>query len=230
MCRNKPFCSELGSPDQWSRVAPLPVPLWMQSQVLVLGAAMHAAAEDNRAESLSLLEQIDSDALRAWGAEHGQVSGIKRCAGLRKGNTAPRLKRSFSKQLRARVYGRDGYRCRYCSMPVISREAIKAFALYINGPAFTFGGTIASRHGAALLATAQLDHVVPYNSGGSIEESNLVTACWTCQFGKDGYTLDQLRIEDPRLRPPINNEWDGAAPCAEPLQRLAARRAPAGRE
>lgn len=226
MCRKRPSCSELGPRDAWSSVAPLPVPVWMQSQVLVLGAAMHTAAVGNRSEALSLLDRIDSDALRDWGAEHGQVAGIKRCPGLRKGSSAPRLKRSFSKGLRLRIHARDGYHCRYCSMPVISRAAIKAFARYIDGPAFTFGDTIASRHGAALLATAQLDHVIPYSAGGSIEEGNLVTACWTCQFGKDGYTLDQLGIDDPRLRPPLNNDWDGASSCTEALQRLAAHRSP----
>jgi hypothetical protein len=105
---------------------------------------------------------------------------------------------------------------------VIVRPAIKALAQYVAGPRFSFGSTLESRHGAALLAVAQVDHLVPRSSGGGLDLDNLVTACWACNYGKDGYTLEQLGIEDPRAREPLHTAWDGGSASVAPLKQLCA--------
>jgi hypothetical protein len=106
-------------------------------------------------------------------------------------------------------------------MEVIARPAIKAFARYVSGPSFTWGDTLESRHGAALLALAQVDHLVPYNAGGTLDEGNLVTACWSCNYGKDGFTLEQLALDDPRARAPLSTGWDGLVPTVPLLEQFA---------
>jgi hypothetical protein len=221
MCLGKHSCSELGQIAEWSRLAPLPPPAWMWAHVQRLGDAIRAAAVDDRNKALSILRDVESDALRRWGKEHGQVSGIirSRLTGSAAATVDVRPSRGISARLRAAIHRRDGYHCRYCGMPVIVRPAIQAFAAYVGDAAFNFGSTLESRHGAALLAVAQVDHVVPYNCGGTVDESNLVTACWSCNYGKDRFTLEQLNIDDPRSRAPVVSEWDGLASAVEPLTR-----------
>jgi hypothetical protein len=219
MCRKKPECSELGPRSRWSPRAPLPVPPRFVEQVPVLADAIRSGAAGDRTRALAILSGIPSSEPREWGREHGQVAGSKRCRGMTKGDrAATRSKRTIPLRLRQRVHQRDGYRCRYCDMPVIDREALKAFAAFINGPQFTFGDTIDSRHGIALLATAQLDHLVAHSAGGGTIDDNMVTACWTCQFGKDGFSLEQLGIDDPRLRDPRMGTWDGLYSCIAALR------------
>ncbi|WP_425342692.1 HNH endonuclease [Piscinibacter koreensis] len=56
---------------------------------------------------------------------------------------------------------------------------------------------------------ASLDHVVPHSRGGTHELSNLVTACYCCQFGRGEWTLAESELADPRHREPIVDGWDG---------------------
>jgi 5-methylcytosine-specific restriction endonuclease McrA len=44
---------------------------------------------------------------------------------------------------------------------------------------------------------ATLDHVVPLSLGGRTNESNLVTCCWSCNYGKANYTVEQIGIDNP---------------------------------
>lgn len=225
MCRGQPHCTELGPRERWSALCPLPVPSRFRDAVRELGEAVAAGAQGDRSRALTILARLPSNEAREWGREHGQVAGLKRCQGMRKRGAAARSRRLVSRNLRARVHERDGYRCRYCGMEVIDREAIKEFARFINGPEFSFGSTIESRHGIALLATAQMDHLIPHSVGGDESDENMITACWTCQFGKDGYTLEQLGIQDPRGREPVLDSWDGLTACIKPLRATASRAA-----
>ncbi len=56
---------------------------------------------------------------------------------------------------------------------------------------------------------SSLDHVVPHGRGGKNEDSNFVTACYCCQFGRGEWTLEEAELEDPRLREPVRDGWDG---------------------
>jgi hypothetical protein len=64
-------------------------------------------------------------------------------------------------------------------------------------------------HGAFFALTASVDHVLPHSAGGGNEPQNLVTACWSCQFGRGAYTIEEFGLSDPRLRPPVVDGWDG---------------------
>lgn len=106
------------------------------------------------------------------------------------------------------IYERDGWRCRFCGMKVISRKARGVFVSLFpketrwEAPEF-------ERHFALYALASSLDHVVPHSRGGVNWEDNFVTACYGCQFGRGEWTLDEVEIEDPRLRPPIVDGWDG---------------------
>jgi 5-methylcytosine-specific restriction endonuclease McrA len=55
----------------------------------------------------------------------------------------------------------------------------------------------------------QYDHILPHSRGGDNSMENLVLTCAGCNFGRMGYTLEQVGLLDPRLRTPPPNSWDG---------------------
>lgn len=227
MCRGKAFCAALGPRESWSDEAPLPVPDWIREHLTLLHRSIRRAAEGRVEESKRLLASIPSDEIRKWGVEHGQLSGRFRNRVLKvpAPDAAPATgTRTASPSLRARILARDGYRCRYCGVPVIPREVLVAFGGVVGQEAFGTGRANAERHGAALVSWAEVDHVLPYQRGGPTTEENLVTSCWACNYGKDRYTVEQLGIDDPRERPPEKTEWDGLWPLRPRLEALAAKR------
>lgn len=108
------------------------------------------------------------------------------------------------------IYERDGWRCRFCGMKVISRKArgvfVQAFPDETHWQVPEF-----DRHFALYALASSLDHVVPHSRGGINSEDNFVTACYGCQFGRGEWLLEEVEIEDPRLHPPVVDGWDGLA-------------------
>ncbi|MGI3211831.1 HNH endonuclease [Roseovarius tibetensis] len=132
-----------------------------------------------------------------------------------KGDTAPVAKslrdpdRNIKAVIRGEVLARDGYRCRYCGIPVVSAE-IRKLAHRLYPEAVRWGGIDPStQHAGFQCLWLQYDHVVPHSHGGRSTADNVVISCALCNFGKDRYTLQQLGIEDPRLRQPEPIDWDG---------------------
>ena len=125
----------------------------------------------------------------------------------------------LSKELRAkarmptgvdkeRVHQRDGYNCRFCGMPVIRRETrTRIRAMYPN--TLTWGSKEEQQHAAFQAMWAQYDHLLPHAKGGTNDLDNLVLTCAPCNFGRAGYTLEEVGVADPRSRPPLPSTWDG---------------------
>jgi hypothetical protein len=61
--------------------------------------------------------------------------------------------------------------------------------------------------------------VQPWNQGGRTDLSNLVSSCATCNYGKDGYTIEQLGISNPFDRAPISDDWNGLTEKLTELKR-----------
>ncbi|WP_088704765.1 HNH endonuclease [Rhizobium sp. R693] len=124
--------------------------------------------------------------------------------------------------VKAAVLSRDGYRCRYCGIPVIHADVRKiANALYPDAVPWQASDP-RKQHAAFQCLWLQYDHVVPHSHGGSSTEDNVVISCALCNYGKDRYTLRQLGISDPRLRPPAPISWGGLEclrACAPPRSR-----------
>jgi hypothetical protein len=59
------------------------------------------------------------------------------------------------------------------------------------------GSTNLTRSGFYLMFVATLDHVLPLSLGGRTNESNLVTSCWSCNYGKANFTVEQIGINNP---------------------------------
>lgn len=117
--------------------------------------------------------------------------------------------RNIAPSIRAAVLKRDGYRCRYCGIPVVSAEIRKlACRLYPDAIPWEQYNPMRQHAGFACL-WLQFDHVVPHSHGGRSSTENVVISCALCNFGKDKYTLLQLNLSDPREYPPVATSWDG---------------------
>ena len=107
-----------------------------------------------------------------------------------------------------RIHRRDGYNCRFCGMPVIRPEVRTRIALTYPTTA-RWGRKELEQHFAFQCMWAQYDHVVPHAKGGTNDLENLVLACAACNFGRGGYSLDEVGVTDPRKRSPLRGTWDG---------------------
>ncbi len=105
------------------------------------------------------------------------------------------------------LYERDGWRCRFCGCRVVfgrARSAIRACL-----PESVRWSEANGFHGAFFAMSASVDHVIPHSAGGGNDLANLVTACWSCQFGRGAYAIEELGLIDPRSRAPVVDAWDG---------------------
>jgi len=106
------------------------------------------------------------------------------------------------------LHERDGYHCRFCSLPVVRSEVRKCISS-VYPEAVPWGKTNNSQHAAFQAMWAQYDHVVPHSHGGTNTLDNLVVTCSACNFGRMSYTIQEVGLYDPRPRPPIQSIWDG---------------------
>ena len=106
------------------------------------------------------------------------------------------------------IYQRDGWRCRFCNIKVISPKARKLLVEMFPSVA-RWGRVNRDKHYALSALTATLDHILPHSRGGTNEEGNLVAACGMCQFGRGHWTLEEVGFTDPREWQPIVDSWDG---------------------
>jgi HNH endonuclease len=95
------------------------------------------------------------------------------------------------------------------AVPELScRTRGKAFINALSG-VVQWDGTNKGCHAGLAVLAASIDHLVPFQRGGSNAVENLVTTCNPCQFGRVHFLLNEEDIEDPRKNPPAIDDWDG---------------------
>lgn len=109
---------------------------------------------------------------------------------------------------RRALHARDGYHCRFCGMPVI-RPEVRERIRRAYPDALRWGKRNADRHAAFFAMWAQYDHLLPHAKGGTNALTNLVVTCSACNFGRGGYTLDEVGLRNPLLVPALKSPWDG---------------------
>lgn len=107
-----------------------------------------------------------------------------------------------------RVHERDGYHCRFCGMPVIRTE-IRQKIVSAYPDVVSWGNSNVTQHAGFLVLWAQYDHILPHSRGGTNDFENIILTCSVCNYGRMGYTLEEVGLIDPRLREPNSSSWDG---------------------
>jgi 5-methylcytosine-specific restriction endonuclease McrA len=214
MCRAKKTCTELGSdPALWPKIAPLIPPVWFDGQLTIFEEAVRLASIGEVEHAREQLHLIRSADLQTWFIEHGQQSGEfrKRHFAVARPTITVTLDPVRSpKKLEMAVFKRDGYRCRYCGLRLVPGDVLKAFSKIVGRDAFRVTGRNLERHGMVFGCRGIADHVVSWKLGGRTNMDNLASACWSCNYGKSGYTLAQIGVDDPLAKPgPVSDGWDG---------------------
>jgi len=219
MCRKADWCTELDSdPKKWSRTCPLQTPKYFEKSLNIFIKAYQAAEAGKIDRAIKLLGDTRGEDLRNWYIEHGQMSGWHyRVKALKK----PKPKKysgsleknkSFAKY-ETQVYQRDGYRCGYCAIRLVDTKVLMKMEKMVGKKYFKVKGMNSERHGVALVLRATIDHIKPLSRGGRTRIDNLVTSCWSCNYGKLNATLEQLWISNPlKKRSNPNRYWNGLMP------------------
>lgn len=189
-----------------------PIPA-LEQAITLLDQAVDATLMDDQESACQLIKQADMPEIYEFMM---QICGrtdpkIHRQHSLPK-DTLPKSARIGKRMPTARVeraiFARDGYRCRFCGIRVISRKAIRTLVKLYPEVA-RWGRSNIEKHYALSALSISLDHVLPHSRGGTNEEANLVSACTLCQFGRNAWTLEEVEFNDPRERPPVVDDWDG---------------------
>jgi len=144
--------------------------------------------------------------LRVMGKLDSNIHRVRPAAGANR-PTGKSAQRMPSQSIRTEIFRRDGYHCRFCGIRVVHPGARKRFRE--AAPHAVPEGRSDTYHAAFLALNATWDHVIPHSAGGDNEPDNLVTTCWPCNFGRGNFLLEQMGLMDPRLHPPVVDDWDG---------------------
>ena len=218
MCKmdDHPWCSELDpDPAHWDKMCPLRPPEWLSGQVDVFCVGVSQFLRGDREACLKTLASLRGDELNRWYTVHAQCSGghRRKRLGLPRPEDVPKSQRDPRTTLLVAgqrfVFGRDGYRCRYCGSRVVSGDFITRLSKKLDSDVFRRTRPNATTHGLIQAMLPVQDHVFPRSLGGRTTPENLVTSCYPCNYGKADFTLEQLGMESPFDRPPVVDEWDG---------------------
>ncbi len=219
MCRNADWCTELDpNPKKWSKACPLQPPEYFNQSLNAFVKAFRAAEVGDKDVAIKLLGDAQGQDLRNWYIEHGQMSGWHyRVKALKKPKpkkyTGELEKNKSFARYESQVYQRDGYRCGYCGIRVIDTKALLKMEKIVGKKYFKVKGKNNERHGVALVLRATIDHIKPLSRGGRTRMDNLITSCWSCNYGKLNSTLEQLGISNPLKKPSNPNRyWNGLMP------------------
>jgi len=214
------ICALLGDDStKWNRHSPLPPPEWFHESLTFFAESVKLLAQGEHSEALNLLQKTREGEIRDFFVLHGQQSAYFRYRCATKSKVAQSVSRSVTPRMdlsiEREVFKRDKYCCRYCGIGVIPKKFLKKYAVLIGIENFPIGRTNATRHGVILGFQAVADHVQPYSEGGLTDLSNMVTSCWSCNYGKANYTLADLDLDDPRDRNPVGIlDWNGLTDVA----------------
>ena len=230
MCHgeDKWICSEVGDdPALCNRTTLLKPPAWYATEALhQFAEVIRLASGGSIEESRGALATVRAGEMHDYLLEHGRETGLSRLRvqGIKrpKRPLVPVVKDPVRDpaKLANEVWKRDHYNCRYCGTPVIAPSVLIAYSRLIGSDTFWISRPVERRHGVVLAFRAYADHVVPHASGGRTTVKNLVTACWSCAYGKASYDIEMLKLDSPWDRPASESPWQGLIQYLPGLQAL----------
>ena len=200
-------------PKTWPIFCLVQYPVNFDIEIDKFVSAVESAVQGSITESIKLLSTIQSQELADWFIEVGQNAGVYRMKGLgrniSKQHSGKKLKWPENREFEVLI--RDRFRCRYCQIRLVHERQFGAFEELVGNEAFPNGGTNRSRHGIRLIMRATFDHVVPVSHDSDEDKNvleNVVASCWSCNFGKSYFTVEELGLERPPERL-FKDGWDG---------------------
>lgn len=167
-----------------------------------------AADKALRAADMPVIgEWIDSIWLGPWGPPYRPITKV---SGLPP--VLPKADRFFPRDaapaMKRALVVRDGHHCRLCGIPLVRSEIRKKLTqLYPDAARWT-GVRAAQQHRGLQVMWLQYDHVIVHSRGGKTTMENLVVTCPACNYGRDRFMLQEVKLRDPRfhVRRPV---WEG---------------------
>lgn len=115
---------------------------------------------------------------------------------------------SLPAEVKRQVVNRDGWRCRYCHLRLITSSAMTALERRLPA-ALPMGRTDFDSHRMQCVLRLTWDHVEARAAGGTNTVDNVVVSCGACNYNKGSTSLKELRLRNPLEREPIKDDWDG---------------------
>jgi 5-methylcytosine-specific restriction endonuclease McrA len=206
----------LGSdPNRWPTKCLINYPEDFDSEIDQFIECVELATRGEINKSIENLTCINSKALSDWYLNVGQYSGMYRVKILesKSNKSSSGVRLSWPSSREYEVLERDHYLCRYCGIRLIHRNELNKYSKLVGKSNFPNGRRNQDRHGIRMLIQASYDHVNPISSGTAEDKNvfeNVISTCWTCNFGKWNYTNEQLGITSPLNFPPQKLEnWNG---------------------
>lgn len=190
-----------------------PIPELYQCSAMLRQAA-NAHSQGLTKEADQLLRESNSAVVRQWldsiwgkSSPYVKVRTISDAPGnqLMSERVESRMPSSQGKW---QLLKRDGFQCRFCSLPLI-RQEVRSYLHKCYPEALPWGRTNITQHAAFQALWVQYDHILPHARGGTNDLENMVIACAACNFGRMNYTLEEVGIADPRFYDPIKSDWNG---------------------
>lgn len=155
----------------------------------------------------SLLRALDWTAFEMYWDEAGLENGRRHDKTAHRKGIGTKG-RAIPRSTKLVVANRDGWRCRYCGLRVVSAPVLKS--LQARFPALLpLAQRAVDEHPAHRVLRCTQDHLEAHAAGGSNRPDNLVTSCGACNFQKGDCSLDELSLRHPLSREPILDDWDG---------------------
>jgi len=120
-----------------------------------------------------------------------------------------RMPSSEDKQKLHEIYG---YHCCFCGTPVIRTQVRDRLLSHYSNAIPWEGKKENAKHAAIYTMIAQYDHAVPHSRGGDNSLENILLTCLPCNYGRGGFTLEEMGLFDPRTRKRVEcivSDWDG---------------------
>ena len=182
------------------------------AKALDAAAAAHLQGDVPGAENL--LRKADSPVIRCWTESVWGKRDPSIHVFVEQSNPLPHLSTSERPQprmpgavTRKEIIRRDGYHCRFCGIPVIPVEVRQLLNRHYPEAA-TWGPRNVEQHAALQCMWLQFDHLVPNERGGTSDLENVVVTCAPCNFGRMQFTIEELGLDNPLLRP-LEPTWIG---------------------
>ena len=158
-----------------------------------LEQAADAILSGNLDSAASLVLKADIPELcefaqKITGSTDLEIHRFREVAGVPKPTTARAKRRMPKKSVERGIFARDGWRCRFCGSRVVVSDALRRICMEVpDSAAWGNRGNADHDHCGFRAVCASLDHILPHSRGGDNDETNLVTACYPCQFGRNQF-------------------------------------------